>query len=204
MYYDYILKDVFKKGHMIILNKKNTLSLQMCFELQGAGDSFVGALAFYLAYYSHLSLEEMLKRSNFIAAVSVQVTGTQLGPQETRVQVETLDMLPSVKQERRQPFLLCLWTLTAFPTEAAILTSSWCFRFPSLIRSRITSPQGWAPRLWSTSAEKTSQVTDTPNNSLGPCFCQMMVVPGCLSKASPSPELKQHRALPGPRKSDSV
>jgi len=53
------------------------LSLQMCFELQGAGDSFVGALAFYLAYYSHLSLEEMLKRSNFIAAVSVQVTGTQ-------------------------------------------------------------------------------------------------------------------------------
>ena len=118
----------------------------------------------------------------------VQVTGTQLGPQETRVQVETLDMLPSVKQERRQPFLLCLWTLTAFPTEAAILTSSWCFRFPSLIRSRITSPQGWAPRLWSTSAEKTSQVTDTPNNSLGPCFCQMMVVPGCLSKASPSLE----------------
>ncbi|XP_065783301.1 ribokinase isoform X2 [Muntiacus reevesi] len=43
----------------------------------GAGDSFVGALAFYLAYYSNLSLEEMLKRSNFIAAVSVQVTGTQ-------------------------------------------------------------------------------------------------------------------------------
>ena len=131
-------------------------------------------------------------------------TFSGVGPQETRVQVETLDMLPSVKQERRQPFLLCLWTLTAFPTEAAILTSSWCFRFPSLIRSRITSPQGWAPRLWSTSAEKTSQVTDTPNNSLGPCFCQMMVVPGCLSKASPSPELKQHRALPGPRKSDSV
>ena len=53
------------------------LSPHMCFELQGAGDSFVGALAFYLAYYSNLSLEEMLKRSNFIAAVSVQVTGTQ-------------------------------------------------------------------------------------------------------------------------------
>lgn len=45
--------------------------------LQGAGDSFVGALAFYLAYYPNLSLEEMLKRSNFIAAVSVQATGTQ-------------------------------------------------------------------------------------------------------------------------------
>ncbi|XP_023566870.1 ribokinase isoform X3 [Octodon degus] len=43
----------------------------------GAGDSFVGALAFYLAYYPNLSLEEMLKRSNFIAAVSVQTTGTQ-------------------------------------------------------------------------------------------------------------------------------
>ncbi|XP_036728766.1 ribokinase isoform X2 [Balaenoptera musculus] len=43
----------------------------------GAGDSFVGALAFYLAYYPNLSLEEMLKRSNFIAAVSVQAIGTQ-------------------------------------------------------------------------------------------------------------------------------
>ncbi|KAM5254115.1 ribokinase [Hipposideros larvatus] len=43
----------------------------------GAGDSFVGALAFYLAYYPNLSLEEMLKRSNFIAAVSVQTAGTQ-------------------------------------------------------------------------------------------------------------------------------
>lgn len=45
--------------------------------LRGAGDSFVGALAFYLAYYPNLSLEEMIKRSNFIAAVSVQATGTQ-------------------------------------------------------------------------------------------------------------------------------
>ncbi|XP_058538885.1 ribokinase isoform X2 [Neofelis nebulosa] len=43
----------------------------------GAGDSFVGALAFYLAYYPNLSLEEMLKRANFIAAVSVQAAGTQ-------------------------------------------------------------------------------------------------------------------------------
>ncbi|XP_075811147.1 ribokinase isoform X3 [Microtus pennsylvanicus] len=43
----------------------------------GAGDSFVGALAFYLAYYPNLPMEEMLKRSNFIAAVSVQATGTQ-------------------------------------------------------------------------------------------------------------------------------
>ncbi|PNI28586.1 RBKS isoform 4 [Pan troglodytes] len=43
----------------------------------GAGDSFVGALAFYLAYYPNLSLEDMLNRSNFIAAVSVQAAGTQ-------------------------------------------------------------------------------------------------------------------------------
>ncbi|XP_054834761.1 ribokinase isoform X4 [Eublepharis macularius] len=43
----------------------------------GAGDSFVGALAFYLAYYPNLPLEEMLKRANFIASVSVQTTGTQ-------------------------------------------------------------------------------------------------------------------------------
>ncbi|XP_077008597.1 ribokinase isoform X2 [Tamandua tetradactyla] len=48
-----------------------------CNESEGAGDSFVGALAFYMAYYPNLSLEEMLKRSNFIAAVSVQAAGTQ-------------------------------------------------------------------------------------------------------------------------------
>ncbi|XP_037002517.2 ribokinase isoform X3 [Artibeus jamaicensis] len=48
-----------------------------CNEGEGAGDSFVGALAFYLAYYPNLSMEEMLKRANFIAAVSVQAAGTQ-------------------------------------------------------------------------------------------------------------------------------
>ncbi|XP_006162195.1 ribokinase isoform X4 [Tupaia chinensis] len=48
-----------------------------CNESEGAGDSFVGALAFYLAYYPNLSLEEMIKRSNYIAAVSVQAVGTQ-------------------------------------------------------------------------------------------------------------------------------
>ncbi|XP_048370234.1 ribokinase isoform X3 [Sphaerodactylus townsendi] len=48
-----------------------------CNESEGAGDSFVGALAFYLAYYPNLPLEEMLKRANFIASVSVQITGTQ-------------------------------------------------------------------------------------------------------------------------------
>ncbi|XP_053568628.1 ribokinase [Bombina bombina] len=43
----------------------------------GAGDSFVGALAFYTAHYPHLSIEEMVKRSNHIASVSVQAAGTQ-------------------------------------------------------------------------------------------------------------------------------
>uniref|UniRef100_A0A8D0BC86 Ribokinase n=1 Tax=Salvator merianae TaxID=96440 RepID=A0A8D0BC86_SALMN len=43
----------------------------------GAGDSFVGTLAFYLAHYPNLPLEEMLRRSNYIASVSVEATGTQ-------------------------------------------------------------------------------------------------------------------------------
>ncbi|XP_008070949.1 ribokinase isoform X3 [Carlito syrichta] len=48
-----------------------------CNESEGAGDSFVGALAFYLAYYPDMPLEEMLRRANCIAAVSVQAAGTQ-------------------------------------------------------------------------------------------------------------------------------
>lgn len=44
----------------------------------GAGDSFVGALAFYLAHYPNLPLEDMLRRANAIAAVSVQAAGTQI------------------------------------------------------------------------------------------------------------------------------
>uniref|UniRef100_A0A674H6Z5 Ribokinase n=1 Tax=Taeniopygia guttata TaxID=59729 RepID=A0A674H6Z5_TAEGU len=43
----------------------------------GAGDSFVGALAFYLAYYPTLSMEEMIRKSNCVASVSVQALGTQ-------------------------------------------------------------------------------------------------------------------------------
>ncbi|NXV44335.1 RBSK Ribokinase, partial [Uria aalge] len=43
----------------------------------GAGDSFVGALAFYLAYYPKLAMEEMIRKSNCIASVSVQASGTQ-------------------------------------------------------------------------------------------------------------------------------
>ncbi|XP_014116848.1 PREDICTED: ribokinase isoform X2 [Pseudopodoces humilis] len=43
----------------------------------GAGDSFVGALAFYLAYYPKLSMEEMIRKSNCVASVSIQALGTQ-------------------------------------------------------------------------------------------------------------------------------
>ncbi|XP_053162063.1 ribokinase isoform X6 [Hemicordylus capensis] len=48
-----------------------------CNESEGAGDSFVGALAFYLAYYPTWPLEEMLRKANRIASVSVQAMGTQ-------------------------------------------------------------------------------------------------------------------------------
>ncbi|MBN3299067.1 RBSK Ribokinase, partial [Amia calva] len=43
----------------------------------GAGDSFIGALAFYMAHYPTVPLEEMARRANLVAAVSVQSTGTQ-------------------------------------------------------------------------------------------------------------------------------
>jgi ribokinase len=41
----------------------------------GAGDSFVGCLAYFLA--REMPIEEALRRSNFIASVSVQAAGTQ-------------------------------------------------------------------------------------------------------------------------------
>jgi len=43
----------------------------------GAGDAFLGALAYFLAYHSHLPLEECIKRSNKIATQSVLKAGTQ-------------------------------------------------------------------------------------------------------------------------------
>lgn len=45
--------------------------------VQGAGDSFLGALAFYMAHYPSMPLEEMSRRANLVAAVSVQSVGTQ-------------------------------------------------------------------------------------------------------------------------------
>ncbi|KAK8391337.1 hypothetical protein O3P69_017147 [Scylla paramamosain] len=43
----------------------------------GAGDAFVGALAYYLAYHSHLAMAEMLQRSCQVATASVLAPGTQ-------------------------------------------------------------------------------------------------------------------------------
>ena len=43
----------------------------------GAGDAFVGALAFYLACMGELSLEEKIRRSTHIASLSVTRPGTQ-------------------------------------------------------------------------------------------------------------------------------
>ena len=45
--------------------------------MQGAGDAFVGALAYYLACHSVLPFEEMIRRSGIIASCSVTAPGTQ-------------------------------------------------------------------------------------------------------------------------------
>ncbi|KAK3883855.1 hypothetical protein Pcinc_011852 [Petrolisthes cinctipes] len=43
----------------------------------GAGDAFVGALAYFLAYHPGLTMEEMMHRCSKVASVSVQAPGTQ-------------------------------------------------------------------------------------------------------------------------------
>nr|XP_057945934.1 ribokinase isoform X2 [Doryrhamphus excisus] len=43
----------------------------------GAGDSFIGALAFYMAHYPTMQLEEAARRAGQVAGVSVQAMGTQ-------------------------------------------------------------------------------------------------------------------------------
>ncbi|EEB17965.1 Ribokinase, putative [Pediculus humanus corporis] len=43
----------------------------------GAGDAFLGALSYFLSKHSKLDMEEMIKRANNIAALSVQKLGTQ-------------------------------------------------------------------------------------------------------------------------------
>ncbi|XP_061897724.1 ribokinase isoform X1 [Entelurus aequoreus] len=43
----------------------------------GAGDSFIGALAFYMAHYPTMPLEEAARRAGQVAGASVQAMGTQ-------------------------------------------------------------------------------------------------------------------------------
>ncbi|XP_077989503.1 ribokinase-like [Glandiceps talaboti] len=43
----------------------------------GAGDSFVGSLAYYLAYHSEMAFDEAVRRAGQIASVSVLGAGTQ-------------------------------------------------------------------------------------------------------------------------------
>ncbi|XP_074659032.1 ribokinase-like [Tubulanus polymorphus] len=47
------------------------------FDTTGAGDSFIGSLAFYISTFPKLSFEEVIRRANYVASVSVQAAGTQ-------------------------------------------------------------------------------------------------------------------------------
>lgn len=44
---------------------------------QGAGDAFLGALAFLLAYRSNWSLERKVQVSCFVSTISIMTRGTQ-------------------------------------------------------------------------------------------------------------------------------
>lgn len=44
---------------------------------QGAGDAFVGAMAYYLACHPRLPFEEVIRRSSIIAGYTVTAPGTQ-------------------------------------------------------------------------------------------------------------------------------
>ncbi|CAD5111092.1 DgyrCDS439 [Dimorphilus gyrociliatus] len=58
----------------------------------GAGDSFIGSLAFYLSNMPHLSLSEIVKRCCRIASVSVTAEGTQTSfPKQENLEKELFD-----------------------------------------------------------------------------------------------------------------
>ncbi|XP_042890105.1 ribokinase-like [Penaeus japonicus] len=60
------------QGHMHVSAEKVTPV-----DTTGAGDAFVGALAYYMASHSQLDMVEMIQRSCKVATVSVQAPGTQ-------------------------------------------------------------------------------------------------------------------------------
>lgn len=65
------------KGTTTIITAEKFCNIGIHVSLQGAGDMFVGGLAFYLAYYPQLPMREIVKRSCEVATVSVQNYGTQ-------------------------------------------------------------------------------------------------------------------------------
>lgn len=50
---------------------------QLILLLQGAGDAFIGAMAFYMAKYKKLPFEEIVRRSGEIARTTILSPGTQ-------------------------------------------------------------------------------------------------------------------------------
>lgn len=52
-------------------------AVERVIDTTGAGDAFVGALAFYLCHFPDLKLPELIRRSGSIASISVQGEGTQ-------------------------------------------------------------------------------------------------------------------------------
>ncbi|VDK43424.1 unnamed protein product [Anisakis simplex] len=69
-----------KKGSIIATEhevKHIEANVVKAVDTTGAGDSFCGALAYFLVYKPELSLDEQVRRASCIAAVSVQHRGTQ-------------------------------------------------------------------------------------------------------------------------------
>lgn len=66
----YVTKDDRKVCH-VACDKVNAI------DTTGAGDSFVGSLAYFMSCHASLPLEEMIRRSCQVATVSVQREGTQ-------------------------------------------------------------------------------------------------------------------------------
>lgn len=65
--------------------KHITTKTVKCLDSTGAGDEFVGALAYLLVNHKELPLEECIKISNYLAADSVTKCGTQLSFPDSKV-----------------------------------------------------------------------------------------------------------------------
>lgn len=74
--------------------------------MQGAGDSFIGSLAYYLSCLPSLPLKEMIRRSSHIASLSVQREGTQTSfPERTELPQHLFNLSVSYYQLfEKRPF----------------------------------------------------------------------------------------------------